>query len=231
MIVAFDTYYYEGFSYTVAGVFEKWSSERVKYFVCSRRRGIDAEYKPGELYKRELPCIMQCFEKINVDNVSSIVVDGFVWVVNDKGERVPGLGKRLQDKVLEDYGHHISVIGVAKNPYHTTIPNCKEICRGSSTKPLYVTCTEDFFTEHYAQEIKSMFGEHRIPDILKSIDQKTRSYCEDVEDEPSSVRRLITSINEDNKKTTLADLAVDMGDFEEFVADVKDRGFDYDGAT
>ena len=91
---------------------------------------------PGELYKRELPCIMQCLEKINVDNITSVVVDGFVWVVNDNGERVPGLAKRLQDAILEKYNRHISVVGIAKNPYHTHIPNCKEVYRGKSDKPL-----------------------------------------------------------------------------------------------
>ena len=231
MIVAFDTYYYGGFSYTVAGVFENWQSEKVKYFVCSRRAGIDAEYKPGELYKRELPCIMQCLEKINVDNVSSMVVDGFCWVVNDKGERVPGLGKRLQDAVLEKYEHHISVIGIAKNPYHTAIPNCKEITRGSSVKPLYITCTEDFFTEHYAEEIKLMYGEYRMPEIIKSIDTKTRAYCEDVENDTSTIDKLIEVNNQKNKQSTLADIAIDVGDFEKFLEETKVRGFDYNGAT
>lgn len=231
MIVAFDTYYYGGFSYTVAGVFEHWQSEKVKYFVCSRRTGIDAEYKPGELYKRELPCIMQCLEKINVDNISSIVVDGFCWVVDDKGERVPGLGKRLQDAVLEKYEHHISVIGIAKNPYHATIPNCKEVTRGGSAKPLYVTCTEDFFTEHYADEIKLMFGEYRMPEIIKSIDTKTRAYCEDIESDCSTIDALIKANNQKNKQATLGDIAIDMGDFEKFLTETKEKGFDYNGAT
>jgi hypothetical protein len=40
-------------------VFESWADTKVKYFITSKRETIDAEYKPGELYKRELPCIMQ----------------------------------------------------------------------------------------------------------------------------------------------------------------------------
>jgi deoxyinosine 3'endonuclease (endonuclease V) len=227
MIVAFDTYYYGGFSYTVAGVFEAWNSDKVKYFVCSRRAGIDAEYKPGELYKRELPCIMQCLEKLNVDNITSIVVDGFVWVVDDEGNKVPGLGKRLQDAILEKFDRHITVIGVAKNPYHTEIPGCKEVLRGKSAKPLYITCTEDYFIEHYVVEIKLMFGESRIPDILKSIDTKTRSYCEDVEEDTSTVDRLIKENNKKNKQNTLGEIASEIGAFEQWAADVKGRGFEY----
>jgi hypothetical protein len=175
---------------------------------------------------------MQCLEKINVDNITSIVVDGFVWVVDNDGERVPGLGKRLQDAVLEKYDRHISVIGIAKNPYHTHIPNCKEILRGKSEKPLYITCTEDYFTEHYSEEIKLMFGEYRIPDIIKSIDIKTKSYCASVEDEPSTVKQLINSVNEENsKKTTLGELAGDMADFDQWATEVKERGFSYEDAT
>lgn len=231
MIVAFDTYYYGGFSYTVAGVFDEWVSEKAKYFVCNRRAGIDAEYKPGELYKRELPCIMACLEKINVDYITSLVVDGFVWVVDDNGNRKPGLGKRLHDAVLEKYGRNIPVIGIAKNPYHSEIPNCKEVLRGKSSKPLYVTCTEDSFLERYSVVVKLMFGEHRIPNILKAIDTKTRNYCNEVENDTSCIDRLVAENNKKNKPATLADLAVDMGDFEQFVADVKDKGFEYEGAT
>jgi hypothetical protein len=123
------------------------------------------------------------------------------------------------------------VIGIAKNPYHTTIPNCKEVTRGSSVKPLYVTCTEDFFTEHYAEEIKLMYGEYRIPEIIKSIDTKTRSYCEDVENDCSTIDTLIRVNNSKNKQSTLADIAIDMGDFEKFLTETKERGFDYNGAT
>lgn len=232
MIVAFDTYYYGGFSYTVAGVFETWASESVKYYVCSRREGIDAEYVPGELYKRELPCIMQCLEKIKVDDITSIIVDGFAWVVDDNGEKVPGLGKRLQDAIVKRFNHHVSIIGVAKNPYRGKIPGCRPITRGKSEKPLLITCTEDYFTEHYAQEVKLMFGENRIPDILKAIDTKTRTYCEDVESDCSTIDRLITENNKKNSKVmTLGDLAVDIGDFEDWIKETEERGFSYKEAT
>jgi deoxyinosine 3'endonuclease (endonuclease V) len=211
MIVAFDTYYYEGFSYTVAGVFEDWSSEKVSYFVCSRRKGIDAEYTPGELYKRELPCIMQCLEKINVDSISCMIVDGFVWLTNENRERVPGLGKRLQDAVMEKYQHFVTVVGIAKNPYRSTIPECVEVTRGmSSNKPLYVTCTELFFTQSYADDVKKMFGEFRIPNIIKAIDTKTRNYCNEVNDDETPV---------------------DPEKIDHFMSEVKSKGFEYEGVT
>jgi hypothetical protein len=74
-----------------------------------------------------------------------------------------------------------------------------------------------------------MFGEYRVPDIIKSIDTKTRSYCESIEQESVSVRQIINDINNENsKKATLGDLAVDMGDFEQFMSETKDRGFSYE---
>ena len=225
MIVAFDTYYYGGFSYTVAGIFESWNSESAKYYVCNRRIGIDSEYVPGELYKRELPCIMQCLEKINVDNITSIIVDGFSWLVDEDGNKKPGLGKRLQDAIIAKYDHHISVIGIAKNQYGLDIPNCKEVFRGKSTKPLYVTCTEDQFLEHYASQVQSMFGEYRIPDIIKAIDTKTRSYCEEIENDTSTIDTIIRKNNESNKQPTLGDIAINMGDFDQFVNEAEERGF------
>lgn len=216
MIVAFDTYYYEGFSYTVAGVFDEWSSEKVRYFVCNRREGVDAEYKPGELYKRELPCIMQCLEKINVDAVTCMIVDGFVWVTDDNRQKIPGLGKRLQDAVMEKYQHFVTVVGIAKNPYHSTIPNCVEVNRGLySNKPLYVTCTEEFFTESYAKDVELMFGEYRIPNIIKAIDTKTRNYCNEV------------NSDESEKEINSNPIDISMGDVDEFMANCEKNGFKY----
>jgi hypothetical protein len=155
---------------------------------------------------------MQCLSHINVNDVTSIIVDGFSWVVDENGKQVPGLGKRLQDAILDKYGHYLSVIGVAKNPYHSEIPFCHQVLRGESTKPLYVTCTENEFTEHYAVEIKLMYGKYRIPDILKEVDTRTRAYKEEVEKEENN-------------------LSIDFKAFDEWVAETEKRGFVYRDVT
>ena len=116
MIIAFDTYYYEGYSYTVGGVFESWLSSDVSYYVTSKRECIDAEYKSGELYKRELPCIMQCLSMVNLDSIDTIIVDGFVWLSEDGKELTKGLGARLDDAIQQLYCSIKSIIGIAKNP-------------------------------------------------------------------------------------------------------------------
>lgn len=175
MIVAFDTYYYDGYSYTVGGVFESWTDTKVKYFVTSKRETIDAEYKPGELYKRELPCIMQCLKMLDLDDVDTIIVDGFVWLSENGKDRTPGIGMRLANALMAEYSRpDISIVGIAKNPYHCDIPDCVEILRGESKTPLWITCSEYYFTKNYASLIKQMVGSYRIPDIIKSVDTKTR---------------------------------------------------------
>jgi deoxyinosine 3'endonuclease (endonuclease V) len=223
MILAFDTYYYDGYSYTVCGAFESWDSEKAKFFVSNRRKGIDAEYTPGELYKRELPCIMQCLSHIKIDNVTSMVVDGFAWVVDEEGNQVPGLGKRLQDAVLKEYGKNISVVGITKNPYHKQIPNCEEVYRGISKKPLYVTCTENAFVNHYAIKVELMFGEFRIPDIIKSIDTRTRMMAADEVE--------VTNIMKEEVGNKLKGLSIDFSEFDKWVAETEKNGFAYRDAT
>lgn len=137
MIVAFDTYYYNGYSYTVAGVFKSWNDKDVAYYATSKRMCIDAEYKPGELYKRELPSIMQCLSLIPIKDITLIMVDGFVWLSEDGNTLTKGLGAHLQEAILEKYGEKITIVGVAKNRYHVNIPECYDIEHGlESAKPL-----------------------------------------------------------------------------------------------
>lgn len=175
MIVAFDTYYYNGFSYTVGGVFKSWGDKEVSYYATSIRTCIDAEYKPGELYKRELPAIMQCLATLNIDTIDTIIVDGFVWLSEDGKTLIKGLGARLQDAIYNKYNTKKTIVGIAKNRYHVKIPECVDLERGLVTaKPIFITCSESCLTEHYASQVKVMHGDYRIPSIIKAVDSKTR---------------------------------------------------------
>lgn len=175
MIIAFDTYYYNNFSYTVGGVFDSWLSKNVKYYVTSKREVIDADYKCGELYKREITPIIQCLKMANLDAIDTIIIDGFVWLTDDGINKTKGLGMRLVDALLTEFKRQdITVVGIAKNKYEFDIPQCIEIKRGLSKKPLWITCSDINSTNNYANLIKHMFGENRIPSIIKDIDSKTR---------------------------------------------------------
>jgi exodeoxyribonuclease-5/deoxyribonuclease V len=180
MIVAFDTYYYNGTSYTVGGVFNTWGDKEVSYFVTSKRIGIDSEYIPNEFYKRELPCIMQCLSMMNVNDIEIIVIDGFVWLPSDDGELKKGLGAILQDEILKQYGKKVTVIGIAKNKHREDIKGCVALERGSETKkPLFITCSNVSLTRQYALQIEKMSGGYRIPNIIKSVDSKSRQLSKD----------------------------------------------------
>ena len=213
MIVAFDTYYYNGFSYTVGGVFESWTDSDVSYYVTSKRTCIDAEYKSGELYKRELPCIMQCLSMMNLDNLDTIIVDGYVWLSEDGKELTKGLGARLYDYIKMVHGVEKNIVGIAKNPYHTKIPSCIEVKHGlESEKPLYVTCSDPSYVEYYSVLVERMNGDYRIPTILKLVDAKTRELKDKDEEE----------IVEEMKP-----IEIDFGSFEEWVREAEERGFKY----
>lgn len=213
MIIAFDTYYYNGFSYTVGGVFESWSDSDVCYYVTSKRDCIDAEYKSGELYKRELPCIMQCLSMVNLENIDTIVVDGYVWLSNDGEELAKGLGARLYDYIKMVYGVEKNIVGIAKNPYHVDIPHCIKVKHGvESEKPLFVTCSDIVYTEYYSVLVSKMHGNFRIPTILKAIDTKTRELGHNDEE-------LDEGIVEVNSEP----IDIKIGTFDEFLAENKEE--------
>lgn len=239
MIVAFDTYYYNGFSYTVGGVFKSWGDKEVSYYVTSKRTCIDSEYISGELYKRELPCILQCLKMMNIDEIETIIVDGFVWLSEDGKTLTKGLGAILQDAIFKLYGMKKTIVGVAKNRYHVDIPECVVLERGlESKKPLFITCSETCFTEFYASQIKVMSGEYRMPNILKSVDAKTRELSRKHEEE---IEKELTEEDEYNTKhldfdmtdldnwaeKELTPTAIKMEQLDAWIADCEKNGFRY----
>ena len=239
MIVAFDTYYYNGFSYTVGGVFKSWGDKEVSYYVTSKRTCIDSEYISGELYKRELPCILQCLKMMNIDEIETIIVDGFVWLSEDGKTLTKGLGAILQDAIFKLYGMKKTIVGVAKNRYHVDIPECVVLERGlESKKPLFITCSETCFTEFYASQIKVMSGEYRMPNILKSVDAKTRELSRKHEEEIEKELTEEDKYNTNSLDFDMTDLdnwaekeltptAIKMEQLDAWIADCEKNGFRY----
>jgi len=228
MIIAFDTYYYDGYSYTVGGVFDSWTASDVSYYVTSKRQCIDAEYKSGELFKRELPCITQCLSLVNIDNIDTIIVDGFVWLSEDGKEVTRGLGARLYEFLKNLRGVDKEIVGIAKNPYHCDIPQCEKVIRGlESEKPLYVTCSNPEYTEHYATLVKRMHGDYRIPTILKLVDTKTRELKSKDKEEDNHSIKVNTSDLDKWAEENLSKLSFSDEAFEKWVAETEKNGFRY----
>jgi deoxyribonuclease V len=165
MKLAIDVFYQEDAAKIVAAVFNQWPDQAPEKIVVKYKSPI-AAYTPGAFYKRELPCLTDIIEDFNLNEVDVIIIDGYVYL-DDDGK--PGLGAHL----YEHLKGAVPVIGIAKTSFHLNIKHVKEVYRGASKQPLYVTAIgTDLFQA--AQDIKNMYGEYRMPQILKLIDTETK---------------------------------------------------------
>jgi deoxyribonuclease V len=165
MILAFDTYYFANKAKTVCLAFHNWEDAQEAAVYTELLENI-AEYEPGAFYKRELPCILSLLEQINLEEVTAIVVDGFVQL-DDVGK--PGLGGHL----FEALQRKIPVIGVAKTNFATIEQLKRSLLRGESKNPLYITAI-GIGLEDATEKIRKMHGEFRIPTLLKRLDGLTK---------------------------------------------------------
>lgn len=166
MILAFDTYYFENKAKTVCLVFENWSDLK-ELDIFSETLENMKEYIPGEFYKREMPCILSLLQKIDYQSIEAIIIDGFVFL-DDNGKL--GLGGHL----YEALNHKIPIIGVAKSNFATINRDKKELCRGQSNNPLYITSI-GMDLDDATEKIRSMSGAYRMPTLLKELDKLTKT--------------------------------------------------------
>lgn len=165
MILAFDTYYFDGKAKTVCLEFQEWN-QSTDFKIHTEIIDNVAEYIPGEFYKRELPCILSLLDKIDLKKVEAIVVDGFVYLDDEKKY---GLGGHLYEKLNQE----IPIIGVAKTNFASIEKDKRSLFRGDSQKPLYVTAIGIELDDAF-QKVKSMAGEFRMPTLLKEMDRLTK---------------------------------------------------------
>lgn len=165
MILAFDTYYFENKAKTVCLGFKDWGYEE-NYQIYSETISEIEEYVSGEFYKRELPCIISLISKIDLKEVSSIIIDGFVFL-NDENKF--GLGAYLYKALHEK----IPIIGVAKRDFMPIEKNRNKIYRGKSKNALFITAV-GIDLNIASKKIEEMNGEYRIPNLLKELDKLTK---------------------------------------------------------
>ena len=163
-IMALDVAYNDAASAAAGVYFSEWSAASAEG-AFSRRIAVEpCDYEPGEFYKRELPALLRLLDASPV-RVSTFIVDGYVWL---SGDGRPGLGARL----YEALARAAPVIGVAKTRFHGDSWS-KEVFRGGSAAPLYVTSV-GMSVEEAASAIAKMSGAHRIPTLLKQADDLAR---------------------------------------------------------
>jgi deoxyinosine 3'endonuclease (endonuclease V) len=162
---AVDVHYRSAVAKAVCLLFEEWQATSVFSTHVAFVNDV-APYEPGAFYKRELPCILQVLQQVNLSLVDTLVVDGYVYVDDEEAK---GLGAHLFDALQQQ----LPVIGVAKTRFHGNRKNVVEVFRGKSRNPLYVTAIGLPLTTA-AAAIQSMYGEHRMPDLLQALDRKTK---------------------------------------------------------
>lgn len=165
MILAFDTYYFDNKAKTICLEFDNWNDNE-NFKIHSEIIENVEEYIPGEFYRRELPCILSLLDKIDLTNTEAIVVDGFVYLDDEKKF---GLGAYLYEKLNKE----IPIIGVAKTNFASIEKDKLALIRGESIKPLYITAV-GLEVEDALKKIEMMHGEFRIPTLLKELDRLTK---------------------------------------------------------
>lgn len=158
-----DVHYYNSSAIAAGVLFQNWDDRNSTEEHTQKILNVD-QYEPGKFYKRELPCILALMENHRF-KLDCIVIDGYVFL---DGHTKPGLGKHLFDSL----DGKVPIIGVAKNPF-SGIDDKYKLYRGHSKNPLYVSTTGDLETAK--ENILSMYGDFRIPALLKRVDQLCRS--------------------------------------------------------
>ena len=165
MIIATDIHYKETYAKAVCVAFD-WEDTAPEKIYTATIAEVEP-YVPGEFYKRELPCILKVLEQVDLKSIEAIIVDGHVFVHNNKKY---GLGAYL----WEALNKKVPIIGVAKKSFIDTEEVSTPILRGLSEKPLYVSCI-GIAKEVVLEKINLLHGEHRMPTILKLLDVVTKT--------------------------------------------------------
>ncbi|MCK6545870.1 endonuclease V [Myxococcota bacterium] len=168
MIFATDVDYDEaaGTGRAAAVGFERWIDSQ-PLVERTRTHAPIAAYEPGSFYKRELPCLVPLLVDLAaLHAIDVVVVDGYV----DLGPE-PGLGRRLAD-ALGALGLAPAIVGVAKTSYASA--PAVEVLRGGSARPLFITA-HGLDVGDAARLIASMHGAHRVPTLLRRVDQLARA--------------------------------------------------------
>jgi deoxyribonuclease V len=165
MLLALDVHYKENITKAV-GVLFNWTDTEPKEIITAFINDV-AEYVPGEFYKRELPCLLNVIDKIDFNQIEAIIIDGYVYIDNEKNYGLGGI-------LWETLNKQIPIIGVAKTSFFKNKETVLEVSRGESIKPLFVSAI-GFDLNLAALKIKQMHGSYRMPHILKQLDTETKA--------------------------------------------------------
>lgn len=165
--LAIDTYYTDSDALTVGIYFNDWKQKNPSKIISYHSSDF-APYIPGEFYKRELPGILGLLEQVKLEEIDTIIIDGFVHLPKNR----PGLGMHLWESL--EYNPNLLIVGIAKNYFSSCEEISIPVCRGESKKPLWVDTNGAVPKEIVAKWVKEMHGKYRIPSLLKILDKETK---------------------------------------------------------
>lgn len=165
MLLALDVAYSPTHGYAVGLAFPDWPAAAATGLYQARVSPV-AAYEPGAFYRRELPCLLAVLAQVPLAEVDGLIVDGYVSL---GAENRPGLGQYL----YEALDGRMPVIGVAKTRFAGVAPQVEPVLRGTSRNPLYVSSVGLSVTEA-ARQVRAMHGPHRLPTLLKQLDDLTK---------------------------------------------------------
>jgi deoxyribonuclease V len=163
MFACIDVHYQCDHGRVACLTFDDWQSDAPHSEYTGLIEHID-EYIPGQFYKRELPCMLKILKKVK-ESIEVLVIDGYVWL---DGDRTPGLGAHLYSALQE----RVKIIGAAKTAFKGGL-HAKKLYRGKSKRPLFIT-SAGMAAAEATGNIQIMHGAHRIPTLLKLVDQRCR---------------------------------------------------------
>lgn len=164
MILATDVYYYDNCAKAV-GVLFNWEDKTAKKVITTYINQVE-EYVSGEFYKRELPCIIDIINQININVIETIIIDGHIYINNK-------LDYGLGGKLYQALDSKVPIIGIAKKPFAKNKETVQKIYRGESEKPLHVSSI-GMPLGNAVEKVNTLKGDYRIPTILKQLDIITK---------------------------------------------------------
>lgn len=163
MIGALDVHYGTDGAHAAALLFEHWQASAA----VAAHSAMDpqvADYQPGHFYLRELGPLLTVVRSIPVP-VHTWVIDGYCQL---SPAGAPGLGAHLHTALPPS----TCIVGVAKRRYREAT-HAIEVLRGDSRQPLFVTAI-GMQAHEAARLVAGMAGPHRMPLLLKAVDQLAR---------------------------------------------------------
>lgn len=172
--LAIDSYYKDNICKTVGVIFNEWDDKEPDNIIVSIGKNNFSDYIPGQFYKRELPGILDLLEQVDLSEFDTIILDSYIDLL-EEDKIVPGLGRHLIDELEKSDRLHsdLDIIGVAKSKFGKTGKISEAVIRGESKKPLFIQSYKRSNKE-VGELVKGMYGDFRIPHLLKVLDQETK---------------------------------------------------------